>query len=114
MSTTFISPNLAAEVTVPENGILSRTLYNDDSLKVVIFGFAPGQELTAHTAPMPATIQILSGEATLTLGTEKVEAVPGTFVHMPAFLNHAIVAKTPTTMLLSMVKAARQDPQPKP
>lgn len=106
---TYISNNLAAEVTIPENGILSRTLCNDDSLKVVIFGFAQGQELSAHTAPMPATIQILSGEATLTLGSEKVEAVAGTFAFMPPFLNHAILAKTPTVMLLSMIKAARKE-----
>jgi quercetin dioxygenase-like cupin family protein len=106
---TYISKNLIDEVTIPENGILSRTLHNDDALKVVIFGFAPGQELSAHTAPMPATIQILKGDATLTLGSEKVDASPGTFAFMPPFLNHAIVARTPTVMLLSMVKAARQE-----
>ena len=105
----YVSNDLTAEVTIPENGILSRTLYNDDSMKVVIFGFAKGQELSAHTAPMPATIQILKGEATLTLGSEQVEAVAGTFAYMPAFLNHAIVARTPTIMLLSMNKAAKQE-----
>ena len=45
--------DLAAEVQIPADGILSRTLYNDDRLKVVLFAFAEGQELSAHTAPMP-------------------------------------------------------------
>ena len=106
---TYVTKNLIAEVTVPENGILSRTLYNDESMKVVIFGFATGQELSAHTAPMPATIQILEGEALLTLGDEQVDATAGTFAYMPPFLNHAIVARKPTVMLLSMNKAAKQE-----
>ena len=33
---TFL-PELAKEVEIPSNGILSRTLYNDDALKVVVF-----------------------------------------------------------------------------
>ena len=67
---TFLE-SIEAEVAIPENGILSRTLFNDDALKVVAFGFAAGQELSAHTAPMAAILYIVKGEAELTLGTEK-------------------------------------------
>ena len=63
--------NLHGEITIPEKGILSHTVYNDDNLKIILFGFAPGQELTAHTAPMPATMMFLEGEADLTLGPER-------------------------------------------
>jgi quercetin dioxygenase-like cupin family protein len=97
-------PNLEAEVTVPENGILSRTLYNDDRLKVVIFGFAPGQELSAHTAPMAASLHFLNGSATVTLGEDTHEVGAGAFVYMPPRLNHGIVAKTPVMMVLQMYK----------
>ena len=103
MSYQFIA-DLAAEVTIPENGILSRTLHNDDRLRVVIFGFSPGQELSAHTAPMPAVLQILQGEADLTLGEEKLEVKAGAFIHMAPNLKHGIVARTPLIMLLSMMK----------
>lgn len=96
--------DLAAEVTIPENGILSRTLHNDDRLRVVIFGFSPGQELSAHTAPMPAVLQILKGEADLTLGEEKLEAKAGAFIHMAPNLKHGIVARTPLILLLTMMK----------
>jgi quercetin dioxygenase-like cupin family protein len=99
--------DLAAEAQVPENGILSRTLHNDDHLKVVVFGFAPGQELSAHTAPMAASLYFVRGEATLTLGEDTMDAQPGTFVHMPPQLTHGILAKTPTVMLLQMYKQAR-------
>ena len=71
---------------VPQNGILSQTLYDDGKTKVVLFGFAPGQELSAHTAPFPAILTFLKGEATLKLGADEQEAVEGTFVHMtPVF-----------------------------
>ncbi len=100
---TYVS-DLLSEVEIPENGILSRTLYDDDHLKTVIFAFAQGQELTAHTAPMPAVIQILSGEARLTLGGDKIEAGPGAFIRMPARMEHGIHAKTPVVMLLLMLK----------
>ena len=96
--------DLAAEVKIPENGILSRTLHNDDRLIVVIFGFSPGQELSAHTAPMPAVLQILQGEADLTLGDEKLEAKTGAFIHMAPNLKHGIVARTPLILLLLMMK----------
>lgn len=100
-------PSLEAEVNIPENGILSRTLYNDDNLKVVIFGFAQGQELSAHTAPMAASLYIVRGEAQLTLGDESREVGAGCFAHMPPKLQHGIVARTPVVMLLSMHKQAR-------
>jgi quercetin dioxygenase-like cupin family protein len=100
-------PDLDAEVQIPENGILSRTLHNDDHIKVVIFGFAPGQELSAHTAPMAASIYFVRGEARLTLGADTHDVQAGAFVHMPPLLQHGILAKTPTVMLLSMHKQAR-------
>jgi len=100
-------PSLEAEVQIPENGILSRTLHNDDHVKVVIFGFAPGQELSAHTAPMAASLYLVSGEAQLTLGNDVEEVKAGAYVHMTPKLQHGIVARTPVVMLLTMLKDAR-------
>ena len=100
---TYIA-DLAGEVEVPAKGILSRTLYNDEGLKVIVFGFDTGQELSAHTAPMPAIIHILKGEARLKLGGDECEAGAGAWVHMPPRLEHGILAKTPVVMLLLMLK----------
>jgi len=38
---TFVE-DIQAEVPIPDNGVLSRTLFNDESLKVVAFGFSAG------------------------------------------------------------------------
>ena len=107
MSDYTLYPSLEAEVEIPENGILSRTLYNDDHVKVVIFGFAPGQELSAHTAPMAASLHFVQGEAKLTLGEDVQEVKAGAYVHMTPALQHGILARTPVVMLLTMHKQAR-------
>ena len=84
--------------------IISRTFYTDEQLKVILFGFAPGQELSEHTASVPAIIHIIEGEAQLTLGKDVYEARTGSWAHMPANLSHSVYAKTPTKMLLIMLR----------
>ena len=98
----------AAELDVPENGILSRTVHQDDHAKIVLFGFSDGQELSAHTAPMPATLHFLKGSARVRLGDDTVEAKAGSFVYMPPLLEHGIVATAPLVMLLVLHKQPRQ------
>ena len=88
----------------PERGILSRTIHQDERAKILQFCFAPGTELSAHTAPFPAIIQFLSGEASLRLGQDWLEAREGAFAFMPAQLEHAIKAKTETVMQLVLLK----------
>ncbi len=89
---------------LPENGILSRTLQSDELSKTIQFCFAPGQELSAHTAPFPALLYFAKGDADLKLGGEMHEAHEGTLVHMPPKLEHGIKAKTEVVMLLVMIK----------
>lgn len=96
--------DLAKEVEPPDDGILTRTLYNDDDVKAVIFGFGQREELSEHTASMPAILHFLQGEATLTLGDDTIEAQPGTWVHMPANLKHSVKTTTPVVMLLLLIK----------
>ncbi len=96
--------DLAHEVTVPADGILSRTLHNDDRVKMVLFAFSPGQELSEHTAASPAILHILQGEARLRLGDDVKEVRAGAWVHMNPQLPHGLLAKTPVIMLLLLLK----------
>ena len=99
--------DLAEQVTIPEDGTISRTLYQDTGLKVVVFGFAAGQELSEHTSSSPAIMHFIQGEAQVTLGTDRSDARPNTWVHMPAHLPHSIHAKTPVIMLLLLLKGSQ-------
>jgi quercetin dioxygenase-like cupin family protein len=90
---------------IPAESIVSRTLIAQPMLRVVLFGFAAGQELTEHKTPMAATIQILSGEAELVLGEEVVEVRPGALIYMAPNLPHSVRAHTDMQMVLTMAKA---------
>jgi len=97
--------DLAARAEPPAQGILSRTIHDDAQLKAVVFGFDQGQELTEHTASKSAILQIIRGEATLTLGDDTIEAQAGAWIHMPAGLRHAVKARTPVVLLLLLLKS---------
>ena len=98
-------PNLSDLMTeIPADSIVSRTFYSDEQVKMILFGFAAGQELSEHTASQPAIIHILDGEAELTLGEDSMEGQAGTWAHMPANLPHSVVAKTQVVMLLLLMR----------
>jgi quercetin dioxygenase-like cupin family protein len=88
---------------IPADSIISRTLHNSPELKVILFGFAPGQELSEHTAARPALLHFLRGDARLTLGKESYVATAGTFVQMQPHLPHSVYAQTEVVMLLLML-----------
>lgn len=107
MEYTYIA-DLAQEATLPEKGILSNVLHKDAQSNITLFGFAAGQELSAHSAPTPAVLYFLEGEAEVQLGPDTVQARAGSFVYMPPMLPHGIAAKTAVKMLLVQIKGVAQ------
>jgi len=104
MDYTFLA-NLGQEFAIPEKGILSNILHKDGYVNITVFGFAAGQELSAHSAPTPAVLYFLEGDAEVQLGEDRVQAQAGSFVYMPPMLPHGISAKSPVKMLLVQIKA---------
>jgi quercetin dioxygenase-like cupin family protein len=97
--------DLATEIPgIAPDSIVSRTLYDDDQHKVVLFGFATGQELSEHTASQTALLYFIQGKAKLTLGEVENQAVPGTWVRMAPRLPHRVYAETNLIMLLLLLK----------
>jgi len=94
--------HLLDEVEIPENGTLSRVVFSGDGLRVVLFAFDEGQELTDHTASVPAVIQAVKGRLALTLADETVEIGADSWVHMDAHLSHAVVALEPSVLILTL------------
>jgi len=95
---------LAAETQYASNGIVSRTLLRGSNVRVVLFGFAEGQELTEHTSTQTATVQVLSGECDFSLSGQVHKLKTGDFLYMPANAPHAVKATTQFSMLLTLVK----------
>lgn len=107
MSSTIVF-NISEEISVPPDGTLSRTVHRDNAVKVVLFGFAAGQELSEHTAAVPAMMHVLEGEAGVIIAGQLYEAKAGAWFYMPAHTPHTVLAKTPVKMLLTLVTAAAQ------
>lgn len=101
--------NLADSVIISPESIVSRTLRADRQAKSIVFGFDAGQELSEHTASVPAIIHILKGEAEITLGSDTHQASAGSWSWMPSKMPHSILAKTPVVMLLTMFTGAKNE-----
>src|ERR1041385_4395652 len=82
--------SLADETRFAPNGIVSRTLLRTPTSRVVLFGFAQGQELTEHTSSQHATIHILSGECEFSLAGKLHHLKAGDLLYMPPHLTHAV------------------------
>ena len=95
---------LMDELQPPESGKQSIVVLDDTKTKVALFAFAAGSGLSEHVAPLPAIIQIIKGEAALTVESESVAGKAGTWIHMAAKTPHSIAAETPVLMLLTLLK----------
>jgi len=98
--------SLAGETQFAPNGIVSRTLLRGPNGRVVLFGFAEGQELTEHTSTQQALIQILSGECEFFLAGKPHAMKTGDLLYMPPNLPHAVKATKQFSMLLTLMKPA--------
>jgi quercetin dioxygenase-like cupin family protein len=106
----LIDPGAAKLVSLPQetqyapNGIVSRTLLRTANARVVLFGFAEGQELTEHTSTQHALVQVLTGECDFLLAGKSHLLKAGDVLHMPPNAPHALKATTQFSMLLTLFK----------
>jgi quercetin dioxygenase-like cupin family protein len=61
-----------------------------------------------HSAPTPAVLYFLNGEADVTLGDDVHQAKTGSFAYMSPLLPHAIAARSATMMLLGQIKLPKR------
>lgn len=96
---------MLAELPIPLDGALSRTLHHGDDVRLVGFAFAEGQQLTEHSSALAVVIQVVTGRLSLRLGDDPsdVELGPAGWVHLRPRVPHSLRALEPTVMLLTMV-----------
>jgi quercetin dioxygenase-like cupin family protein len=88
-----------------EASVVSRTLVDKKAGTVTLFAFDERQRLSEHTAPYDALVQIVEGEAEITISGKKHYVKEGEMVIMPANQPHALKATKRFKMLLTMIKA---------
>ncbi len=103
--------NLTAQVIKPaelaeyqEGSIVSRIVLKQEKGNVTFFAFDKGQELSEHTAPFDALVQVLEGRAEIVIAGQSHQLVAGKMIVMPANRPHALKAPERFKMLLTMIR----------
>jgi len=97
--------DVAKLVEYVDGSIVSRTIAENEAGTLTLFAFDAGQGLSEHSTPYDAIVQIVDGEAQLTIGGDLVRAVAGQLVIMPANVPHSVKAAQRFKMLLTMLRA---------
>jgi len=98
-------PQLLADMTdYQEGSVVSRALLQNDSGTLTVFSFAEGQALSEHTVPFNAFIQVLDGQAEVTIGEKPCVVSTGEIILMPGGVPHKVRAVQRFKMLLTMFK----------
>jgi quercetin dioxygenase-like cupin family protein len=85
--------------------VVSRTLINQKTGTVTLFAFDAGQELSEHTAPYDALVQVLDGETEISIAGQPYHLKAGDAIIMPANDPHAVKASTKFKMMLTMIRS---------
>ena len=92
---------LEAMMQFADGGIVSKTLVNRPKLvNISLFMMATGQTMSSHAASRPATIHVLAGEGTITIGDQSHDSRRGSFFYMPAGQPHALESTDNMVFLL--------------
>jgi len=97
--------NLAELVAYQEGSVVSRQLVKRDKGNVTLFAFDAGQGLTEHTSPFDALVQILDGEAEITISSKRYRVRASEILLMPAGEPHGLRAPARFKMLLTMIRS---------
>lgn len=96
--------NLADLTDYQRGSVVSRTLLQNESGTLTAFSFDEGQALSEHTVPFNAFIQILDGQAEITIGDKPCLVSAGEIVLMPGGIPHKVSAVKRFKILLTMFK----------
>lgn len=94
---------IADLVTIQPGATVSRTVLTAEGVRVVLFGFDAGEQLTEHTAAMPVVLQVLEGHLRITADGRTVDLRPGGLIHFDTRLPHAVDAVEPSKLALLML-----------
>ncbi|MBP1627329.1 MAG: cupin domain protein [Holophagaceae bacterium] len=99
--------NLEQEMPISRDATTSRPLMDlPGSTKLVLFAMDQGQEISAHSAPFPAHVLLLSGSIEVMVDGVFQVLSPGAQCPLPKGLPHGVKALAPSHWLLTMLRGA--------
>ena len=88
-----------------EGSVVSREVLKKPTGTVTVFAFDAGQGLSEHTSPYDALVQVLDGEAEITVAGTVHTVGAGEIIIMPAGKPHSLKAQQPFKMMLVLIRS---------
>jgi quercetin dioxygenase-like cupin family protein len=88
-----------------DGAVVSREIVRRPTGNVTLFAFDAGEGLSEHTAPFDALVQVLEGEAEITVSGQPHRVRGGEMILLPAGQPHAVKAGQRFKMLLTMIRS---------
>ena len=85
---------------------VSKIISRNEKGNLTLFAFDQGQNLSEHTAPFDAIVQVLDGSGKIIIDGTEHSVKEGQAIIMPANIPHALEATEKFKMLLIMIKTA--------
>jgi quercetin dioxygenase-like cupin family protein len=86
------------------HGIVSQALLTAPGLRVTLFKFAAGQELSEHTSSSRVLMQVIAGRWEFSVEGRPQMLGPGELLHLRPRMAHAV--RAPETLTLLVIQAA--------
>jgi len=96
--------NLKNLIDYSTDSTVSKVLLKNNAGNITLFSFDKNQELSEHSAPFDAFVQVLDGVITITIDSKPNEVKEGEIIIMPANIPHSLKALEKSKMLLTMIK----------
>ncbi len=97
--------NITELANYQDGAVVSSQVLHAEKGNITLFAFDKGQELSEHSAPFDALVQVLDGKAEVIISGKSYMTGTGESIILPADEPHAIKATQQFKMLLTMIRA---------
>lgn len=96
--------NLKELIAYQQGQVISMTIAQIPIVNITLFSLDEGEGISTHTTSGDAMVQILDGEAEITIGEKVLTVKEGETVIMPSDVPHSLEARKRFKMLLTVIK----------
>jgi len=93
------------KISYAKDSVVSQQITKNKGGNITLFAFDEGQQLSEHSAPFDALLQVVDGKALIHIAGEPYEVQAGEMIILPAGIPHAVYAITAFKMLLTMIRS---------
>jgi len=88
-----------------EDSIVSRAIIDKKAGTITVFAFDKGQQLSPHSAPYDALLQVVEGKGLVVIDKKEFSLKAPAAIILPAGIPHAVRAPGKFKMILTMIRS---------